>query len=170
MPFNGTQVNWISLAAFKEVRPSLGRFSWNSPKINRITCRYIARNFKQIEEEQAQYGVQCSHIHETLIFLDASSIEFCPTWTTNLQHAGRILLDPSVKYGFGRTRSTPNQKVLIDSKLRSAPTWITGAQVMREVRKEVHLGCWVKQGCRSAAFHETCVCSATFCKQLLRRI
>lgn len=65
MPFDGTQVNWNSLTAVKEVRSSLSRFSWNAPKINRIICRCITRNFSQIEE-QAQYGVHCSHIHETL--------------------------------------------------------------------------------------------------------
>lgn len=57
------QVNGISLTAVKEVRPSICRFSWNSPKINTIISRYIIRNFSQIEQ-QAQYGVQCSHIHE----------------------------------------------------------------------------------------------------------
>ena len=94
------------------------------------------------------------------IFVDTSSIEFCPTWTTNLQRTGRILLGPSVKFGFSRTHCSPSQKLLNDSTLRSsAPKWITGAQVMLEVRREVHLECWVKQGCRSAASEETCVCN-----------
>jgi len=85
------------------------------------------------------------------IFVDASSIEFCPNWTTYLQHRDRILLGRSVKHGSGHTHCSPNQKSLNDSTLRSsAPNSTTGAQVMREVRTEVHLGCWVKHRCRSA--------------------